>query len=898
MSSAKLRGSVLELCTSTAALGNNIAVHILEYMNIARSQPFGFKEAAIELLEVGRLLVTARAALGATSQSRAPSALESQELGDFIRQTNATLILVDSSVSKLLADEGKHGFKKFGKDFRNMFATQDFTKLKGSLALCHQTLKSSMAAQGWTLSGDKSETAGTVGYTALAAVLGRSDPVRPDNASRATDLTDHYFEQDQQLPPSSYNTSPPLPRDSTTTSNGFDYRRGSSFGQPPLPSTRTTTDTSQPFSTGRSISNADNVSAITRMSSVTGRDEPMPPVPTYDGNVPKHALRISADPSTVPRWSPKHHNTPITPASEMALVNAVHQKNSKLVEQLLDRGVSPDHAPELGLLKDAVSLHDYQTLRLLLLYGADPNSKDKSGNTALFTATADGFLEAAQLLVEYGADPNAASGASQMSPFAISLADGKAPFAQLFLKYCADTDCILPDGNTPLVRAISEATPSNVVELLLLYGADTNRKNTHGESALFKAITAQRLDIVTLLLDHNADPNLPAPKHMLWPSVHNPAILELLLERGANLKRAPGVLELATSINSFDAVSILLKHGADPNAKKDGIFTPLCTAIRDDREMLIDVLIAAGADPNLPASEYPAFKCVTHRRPHLLPRILLAGANPSNPKGIIETAVAHKQEEALLMLLEHKVDPNVRSTNGNTALTTAIKNNDAHFIDILLSHGADPGVRGQEWPIAMAVKHPDVLAKLLPRITTAKIIKGALEMAVVANQLESVKLLLAKGISVEEKNGGVFSPLTTSIREDRKEIFRYLIDEAGADPNSPGEHLPIIKAIRRHRENDLSYIEHLLTKGADINLMYRGWNAVLQAVDNGDVKILKLLAEVAHPDLEAKDENGRTVLEIMDERGLQEEERILLRRRTPSPEVFDALNQLQSLATR
>lgn len=35
-------------------------------------------------------------------------------------------------------------------------------------------------------------------------------------------------------------------------------------------------------------------------------------------------------------------------------------------------------------------------------------------------------------------------------------------------------------------------------------------------------------------------------------------------------------------------------------------------------------------------------------------------------------------------------------------------------------------------------------------------------------------------------------------------------DSAGADVNEPGEHLPIIKSIRRHRENDLSYIEYLI----------------------------------------------------------------------------------------
>jgi ankyrin repeat protein len=152
-----------------------------------------------------------------------------------------------------------------------------------------------------------------------------------------------------------------------------------------------------------------------------------------------------------------------------------------------------------------------------------------------------------------------------------------------------------------------------------------------------------------------------------------------------------------------------------------------------------------------------------------------------------------------------------------------------------------------------------------------------MEMAVVADQLESIKLLLAAGVSVESKNGGVFSPLTTSIREDRKGIFQYLINEAGADVNAPGEHLPIIKAIRRHRDNDLSYIEALLEKGADPNLMYRGWNAVLQAVENGDSSVLRMLVQKGGGvDLQAKDESGRTVIEVVNERGWDEAVAILL----------------------
>ena len=93
--------------------------------------------------------------------------------------------------------------------------------------------------------------------------------------------------------------------------------------------------------------------------------------------------------------------------------------------------------------------------------------------------------------------------------------------------------------------------------------------------------------------------------------------------------------------------------------------------------------------------------------------------------------------------------------------------------------------------------------------------------------------------------------------------------------------------------------------------MYRGWNAVLQAVctpttqdvrlclltscqvDNGDTKILKLLAARSTPDLNARDESGTSVLEMMEERGLREEEAILLGGRSPSPKMQESMRQLR-----
>lgn len=310
-----------------------------------------------------------------------------------------------------------------------------------------------------------------------------------------------------------------------------------------------------------------------------------------------------------------------------------------------------------------------------------------------------------------------------------------------------------------------------------------NLKNREGKTALFEAITSGRPDIVTALLDGGAEPNLPGPKHMLWPSTYQTDCLKIMLQRGADTKKAPGIMELAVSVNNIESVRVLLNAGVDPNAKKDGVYTPLCSSIRDNRTEIFQLLLANGADPNCPASEYPAFKCVTHRRTQLLPALKAAGADLGSPKGIVETAVQSNNMEALKWLLDAGVSPNDKvPKTGATALTTAIRENRLDMVDVLLKRGADPNIRGQDWPVCMAVKQPAILRRLLPALAEPRAFKGVMEMAVVANQLESIKLLLAAGVSVEDRNGGVFSPLTTAIRERRKEITKFLLEEVSRCP--------------------------------------------------------------------------------------------------------------------
>ncbi|TKA61679.1 hypothetical protein B0A55_12631, partial [Friedmanniomyces simplex] len=658
MAPKKGKETPLELCTSIISQGNGIAVHILEYLSNVKTPRHGFKELAIEFLDTSRALFPAQAGLTEAYRSRTQLSPDStNELHELFRLYDVNFSVLKQMVNKLLDNEKKQGFSKFGKGFRMMFADADIEKMRMSLGQCREASRKNALVFTWTFHKAATETATGIGYTALAAVLDRPDPTLPRRPNEAPGAKPSESPPGrpslttQTTAPQMYGRPRPSPREalSPSLSDSVLPHRASSI------STARDTGSTTPMHTFNSHSTSfgllrDDASEITLPTPTLSVEEMMYAQHVADAT-PKQPLRVTADPSAAPRWKPKRSNGALPAGSKAALFTAVQEQNHKMMEQLLDCGASTDNGPERNLLILAIAHHDIDSIRLLLLFGADANAKDMDGLTPLYAATDASFVEAAQLLLKYGADSNLSAGSEDETPFALSITDSKLHFAQLYLKHGAEPDAVMDRGDTAFIQAMNRTTAASLVELMLVYDANPNNKNSHGESALFKAINAERLDLVTILLDHGADPNLPGPKHMLWPAVHRPQILELLLKRGANLKRAPGVLELATSINSLEAVTILIKHGADPNAKKDGIFTPLCTAIRDNRANLVDIILAAGADPNLMASEYPAFKCVTHHRAHLLPRLIAAGADPNNPKGIIETAVVHKDRDALAILL-------------------------------------------------------------------------------------------------------------------------------------------------------------------------------------------------------------------------------------------------------
>ncbi|QSZ35769.1 hypothetical protein DSL72_006891 [Monilinia vaccinii-corymbosi] len=918
---SKAQTQCMQLCLKTTALSDRISVRVLEYLTTAKELPLGFESLAHDFLDTCHILFSIEAGLEECNhhvQNFPPEMIT--ELDHKFRATQANFQVFYQLLAKFLQNEAGVGHFKRGwvKMFSN--TTNDIKKMAATLRKTREDLRMSALVFQWSLGNDKIDKELGIGYLGLAAALNRMDEKAGRKTTKNTqssqpapvmqssigigvsDDSNQYSSQSLQTPVQ-YSPLPSLPN------AGWPGRTSSTQQQESLGDRSSTREPStfmgshlQQIHTNTAGNSLGAHSAISHDSGdrhygdlINGYDnhnlhhtiddsrshtetiESGSLIKDVEGFVinPNQAIRLSVDPSTMPRWNPRGSGGSNLENMKGGLITAIREKNHKAVERILDAGVPANTGSEVNALNEAILAHDGESLRLLLTFGADPNGHDRDGITPLRAAVEKSFLAGATTLLKYGADPNRVAGIDLESPLATSVIGNMVGFAHLFLIYNGDANLTTANGNTLLICAISKRTSKKFMDLLLKYGASPNAKSKEGKTALYEAISCGRADIVSSLLEHGADPNLPGPKHMLWPAVHHTACLQYLLSHGADPKKCPGIMELATSINNIESVRALLKAGVDPNAKKDGVYTPLCTAIRDDRPEIFKLLLNSKANPNTMASEYPAWKCVTHNRVHFLPALIAAGANIHMPKGIAEMAVSCNNMEALNWLLDQGVNPNDKSAKGMSPLTTAIREERIEMIDLLLLRGADVNVRGQDWPIFMAVHNPQILKRILSVLPEPRAYKGVLEKAVHANQLESIKLLLEAGVSVEDKNGGVFSPLTTAIREDHRDIVKYLLDVAGADINAPGEHLPIVKALRHHEGGNSEVIEMLLDYGADPNKVYRGWNGIMQAIENGDADILKMIAEKSGVNLEARDEMNRTVSEIAASRGWNEAVTIL-----------------------
>ena len=250
-----------------------------------------------------------------------------------------------------------------------------------------------------------------------------------------------------------------------------------------------------------------------------------------------------------------------------------------------------------------------------------------------------------------------------------------------------------------------------------------------GRTPLIYAALYGREDVVELLLNMGADPNLANPRgytplhyasvcssdqmHYGW--FCSVRMLKLLLEAGAVPNKAnengDSPLNWAAWRGCMEKVKLLLDAGAEPNAAdKDGE-TPLYWVAVRGHELTVELLIERGAklDTANKNGDTPLHKAAVIGHNSVVRCLLHAGADPDATNGVRSTALHFAAMEGhqfvIETLLMYGANPNKENVEGEDPLHLAKEYGRNNAVKILTANqkggskaGAMPVAKNEEKP--------------------------------------------------------------------------------------------------------------------------------------------------------------------------------------------------------
>jgi ankyrin repeat protein len=419
-------------------------------------------------------------------------------------------------------------------------------------------------------------------------------------------------------------------------------------------------------------------------------------------------------------------------------------------------------------LTDAAKRRDGATVRTLIEQGADVNTPQPDGATALHWAAHWDDLETVRLLVEEHANVNAANEYG-VTPLTLAVADAGPALVEFLLQAGANPNAALPSGETPLMTATRVNAPATVTALIAR-GADVKaQERSHGQTALMWAFARGHIDIARALIEQGADiharsnsgftPLLFATRHGDLEGVR------FLLAQGADVNETArdgsSVLHVATVRAHVELAELLLARGADPNADGPG-YTPLHWAAGTWDSVTTNEYIESPPQTKGWSDEWRTLIGLQGARKHRLVRSLLArGADPN-----VKTTASPPR---FGYSFQSFVDAG-GSLASATPFMLAAMAGDAPTMRLLLEGGADPLITTEDGTTALMV------ASGMTSIEE--------EMSAPENKrLEAVKLALDLGVDINATNTRGNTALHATALLGFPRIARYLVAERGAAVN-------------------------------------------------------------------------------------------------------------------
>lgn len=252
-----------------------------------------------------------------------------------------------------------------------------------------------------------------------------------------------------------------------------------------------------------------------------------------------------------------------------------------------------------------------------------------------------------------------------------------------------------------------------------------NWANINGGTAppVYAAVEYKREDVLQKLLDLGVNPNLRHDWGFLAlhkaVELENLNMIEMLLAGGTTVdaKDVTGstALKYAVIMKNVVIVKLLLRAGADPYAEDNWEETPLQKACTSDTEVL-EVMLGYIRNTNRPPAMQPRLLELAARglRQYAAKNVELLiqeglALNERATSGLtpVESAIIHRNDDALQVLLYYGADVNVGTEQGTSILHVAIETGTNRAVELLLDQNiqgiSDINLAG-ETPLLAAYK--------------------------------------------------------------------------------------------------------------------------------------------------------------------------------------------------
>jgi len=346
---------------------------------------------------------------------------------------------------------------------------------------------------------------------------------------------------------------------------------------------------------------------------------------------------------------------------------------------------------------------------------------DKSGNTALGLAAAEGHVELLRGLVDGETLLNKCN-KTGWTPLMLAASQGRVEAVQILLDARAQPD--LPDrnGNAALTCAAARGH-ADVLRSLLGAKASLNNMNKQGKTAFDIALTKGHMEAILTLADvPDEHGNTAVARAVLkddekllavllkanascFTANHEDEIpLTLALQRGnesiikllidVSDKAGNTALAEACRRGDVDRIQRLLEVKACVDAKNKSSGNPLLLALQNGHfevaGMLIDAISASEGSSDIDVVSL--ITAVRVNRADLVYRIIATkahvNAQDADGKTPLHHALASKSLESMNALLEAQADVNVRDNAGCTPLALASSNGDLDALKTLINGDA------------------------------------------------------------------------------------------------------------------------------------------------------------------------------------------------------------------